>query len=52
MMFIKEEREEMKIEEDFNHEDTETQTGLFHSQSSFFSHESLYCIYYMQLVTK
>ncbi len=23
----------MKIEEDFNHEDTETQTGLFHSQS-------------------
>ncbi len=33
MTFIKEEREEMKIEEDFNHEDTETQTGLFHSQS-------------------
>ncbi len=49
MVFIKEESENMKIEEAFRvkHEDIETQTGRFHSQSLssvILCHESVICL--------
>jgi len=44
MAFIKEESEDVKIEETFTvkHEETETQTGQFHSQVFLYS---VLCIY-------
>jgi len=44
MAFIKEESEDVKIEETFRvkHEETETQTGQFHSQVFLYS---VLCIY-------